>query len=112
MFPAKLDLIQQIIPGLKQPESWKIEAKRIVSDCRKFVDERNMFAHGAFTPKVDDGTTLFHYVSMKGKETDHIAWSAKDFDKRCIELERLEREVSDLYPGFRPRDIIMRPGGL
>jgi hypothetical protein len=32
---------------LNHPESWNSQAKRIVNDCTKFIDERNMFCHGA-----------------------------------------------------------------
>jgi hypothetical protein len=49
MYAAKLELIKTIIPMLKKPESWKSKAKSIVKDCKKFIDERNMFCHGAFT---------------------------------------------------------------
>ena len=38
MYAAKLDMIEAIIPMLNQPDSWKSEARRIVDDCRKFID--------------------------------------------------------------------------
>ena len=43
MYPAKLDIIEAIIPMLKQPDSWKTKAKTTVNRCRKFIEERNMF---------------------------------------------------------------------
>jgi len=112
MYPAKLDIIQAIIPMLNQPDSWKSEATRIVKDCRKFIDERNMFCHGAFSRKVD-GTIRLDYINMKGKESAvGFSWSDDLFDERCKELEKLEREVSGLYPGFRPKQYILRAGSL
>jgi hypothetical protein len=39
MYSAKLDLIETIIPMLKQPESWRSRAKLIVNNCRKFIEE-------------------------------------------------------------------------
>ena len=110
MYRAKLDLIQAIIPNLKQSESWKSEATRIVDDCRKFANERNLFCHGAFSREAD-GTIRFDYVSMRGKASD-AGFSDDWFDKRCKELEKLEQEVSDLYPGFRPKNYILRPGHI
>ena len=68
MYAAKLDLIETIIPMLKQPESWKSKAKLIVNECKKFIDERNMFCHGAFAREATAGTVRFEYISMKGKE--------------------------------------------
>jgi len=35
-------------------------------------------------------------------------WSDALFDTQCKELERLEREVSSLYPGFRPTTYVLR----
>jgi hypothetical protein len=111
MYSAKLDLIETIIPMLKQPNSWKSQAKLIVKDCRKFIDERNMFYHGAFARETS-GTIRFEYISMKGKELAARSWSNALFDARCKELERLEREVSALYPGFRPTTHVLRPGSI
>jgi hypothetical protein len=107
MYPAKLDLIERIIPTLKQSESWKSNAKQIVTDCRKFIDERNMFCHGAFARSASSGTIRFEYVSMKGKGPSIEEWSDTLFNERCKELERLERAVSRLYPGFRPTTFIV-----
>ena len=109
MYPAKLDLIETIIPMLKQPESWKSKAKLIVKDCRKFIEERNMFCHGAFARELA-GTVRFEYISMKGREAGVASWSDARFDAQCRELERLEREVSSLYPGFRPTNYVLRAG--
>jgi hypothetical protein len=111
MYSAKLELIERIIPMLNHPESWKSQAKRIVNDCKKFIDERNMFCHGAFAREAT-GTIRFEYINMKGKEPVAPAWSDADFDDRCKKLERLEREVSSLYPGFRPTNYILRPGSI
>jgi hypothetical protein len=107
MYAAKLDLIEAIIPMLREPESWKSNAKRIVKDCKKFVDDRNMFCHGAFTRAIS-GTIRFEYISMKGKEPAVPSWSDATFDARCGDLERLEREVSSLYPGFRRTTYVLR----
>ena len=110
MYAAKLDIIEATIPTFNQPEGWQLGAKRIVQDCRKFIEERNMFCHGAFS-RNEDGTIRFDYVSMKGKES---AGNFSDgfFDKRCKELEQLERDVSSLYPGFRPKAYILRAGSI
>jgi hypothetical protein len=43
MYPAKLDIIEAIIPMLKEPDSSKTKAKTTVGRCRKFIEERNMF---------------------------------------------------------------------
>jgi hypothetical protein len=107
MYAAKLDLIEAIIPLLKQPESWKSKAKQIVQDCKKFIDERNMFCHGAFTREMS-GIIRFEYMSMKGKGPAVPSWSDATFEARCGELERLERDVSSLYPGFRPTTYVLR----
>ena len=107
MYTAKLDLIETIIPMLKQPESWKSKAKRTVNDCKNFIDERNMFCHGAFA-RAAAGMVRFEYISMKGREPGVTSWSDARFDARCRELERLEREVSSLYPGFRPTKFVLR----
>ena len=96
---------------LKQPETWKSRAKLIVKDCRKFIDERNMFCHGAFA-REGSGTVRFEYISMKGKEPAVPSWPDALFDAQCKELERLEREVSSLYPGFRPTNYVLRPEGI
>jgi hypothetical protein len=109
MYAAKLDMIGAIIPMLNQPDSWKSEARRIVDDCRKFIDERNMFCHGAFSRNPGDGTIRFDYISAKGKESP-AGLSDGFFNKRCEELEKLERDVSGLYPGFRPKNYILRLG--
>ena len=111
MYSAKLDLIETIIPILKQPDSWKSRAKLIVKDCKKFIDERNMFCHGAFA-RVASGTIRFEYFSLKGTEPAVPSWSDALFDARCKELERLEREVSSLYPGYRPTNYVLRPGSI
>jgi len=92
---------------LKQPDSWKSRATRIVKDCKKFIDERNMFCHGAFS-RGAAGAIRFDYISPKGKGPSIVSWTDADFDDRCTELERLEREVSSLYPGFRPTNYIIR----
>jgi hypothetical protein len=107
MYSAKLDLIEAIIPTLKEPESWKSRANEMVKDCRKFIDERNMFCHGAFSREAS-GTIRFEYISMKGKEPAVPRWSDARFDTQCKDLERLEREVSFLYPGFRPTTYVLR----
>jgi hypothetical protein len=106
MYMAKLDLIEAIIPVLKQPDNWKSKARRIVDECRNFNNERNMFCHGAFSRDAA-GFVRFDYVSMKGKPPAVASWSKAHFDKRCNELERLESEVSSLYPGFRPAHYIL-----
>ena len=107
MYTAKLDLIETIIPMLKQSESWKSRAKLTVKDCRKFIDERNMFCHGAFAREAA-GTIQFEYISVKGRAPAVPSWSDALFDARCKELERLERDVSSLYPGFRPTTYVLR----
>jgi len=106
-YSAKLDIIDAIIPMLKHPEAWKSKAKQIVSDCRKFVDERNMFCHGAFSRDIT-GNVRFDYVSMKGKPPSVDSWSDNLFEQRWKELEKLEQEVSSLYPGFRPVNYVLR----
>jgi hypothetical protein len=111
MYSAKLDLIETIIPMVKQPQSWKSRAKLIVNDCKKFIDERNMFCHGAFAREAA-GTVRFEYISMKGREPAVPSWSDTLFDARCKELERLEREVSSLYPAFRPTTYVLRAGSI
>jgi hypothetical protein len=107
MYAAKLGIIEAIIPMLKQPDSWKSKATQIVKDCKKFIDERNMFCHGAFSRQAA-GTIRFDYISQKGRGPAIASWSDAHFDDRCKELERLEREVSSLYPGFRPTSFILR----
>jgi len=67
-----------------------------------------MFCHGAFSRNVDYGTIRFDYVSMKGKSPAVASWSDELFDERCKELERLEQEVCDLYPGLPPENYILR----
>jgi hypothetical protein len=111
MYAAKLGIIEAIIPMLKQPDIWKSKATQIVSDCKKFIDERNMFCHGAFSREAT-GTIRFDYINMKGRGPAVASWSDALFDKRCKELERLEREVSSLYPGFRPTNYILRAGSI
>ena len=108
MYAAKLDLIEAIIPKLREPERWKAKAKLIVRGCRAFIDERNMFCHGAFTRERMSETVRFEYISMKGKEPAVPSWSNATFNARCSELERLERQVSSLYPGFRPTTYVLR----
>jgi hypothetical protein len=49
---------------------------------------------------------------MKGKGPPVGSWSDLEFDKQCKDLERLEREVSNLYPGFRPTNYILRAGSI
>ena len=110
MYSAKLSMIEAIIPMLKQPDNWKSKARQIVNDCKKFIDERNMFCHGAFAREGAGGTVRFDYINMKGKGPPVASWSGALFDERCKELERLEREVSSLYPGFRPTNYILRVG--
>jgi hypothetical protein len=111
LYAAKLDLIEAIIPTLKEPESWKSKAKLIMKDCKKFIDERNMFCHGAFTREMS-GIIRFEYISMKGKGPTVSSWSDATFEDRCRELERLERDVSSLYPGFRPTTYVLRAESL
>jgi hypothetical protein len=111
MYAAKLDIIETIIPMLKQPDAWKSEANRIVKDCRKFIEERNMFCHGAFSREVG-GIVRFDYISMKGRPPRVASWPDDLFDTRCKELEKLEREVSNLYPSFRPTNFILRAGSI
>ena len=65
-----------------------------------------MFCHGAFAREAG-GTVRFEYISMKGREPRVPSWSEDLFDARCKELERLEREVSSLYPGFRSTNFFI-----
>jgi hypothetical protein len=55
-----------------------------------------------------DGTTRFDYLSMKGKPPPVAAWSDALFNEQCKELEKLEQEVSSLYPGFRPVNYVLK----
>ena len=71
-----------------------------------------MFCHGAFAREATAGTVRFEYISMKGKEPRVASWSEALFDAQCKELDRLEREVSSLYPGFRPTNYVLRPGSI
>ena len=78
MYAAKLDTIEAIIPMLKQPDSWKVKATQIVKDCKKFIDERNMFCHGAFSREAV-GTIRFDYISQQGKGPAITSWSDDRF---------------------------------
>jgi hypothetical protein len=82
MYAAKLEVIEAIIPMLKQPKSWKSKARQVVNDCRKFINDRNMFCHGAFSRDAA-GIVRFDYVSMKGKGPPVGSWSDLEFDKQC-----------------------------
>jgi hypothetical protein len=111
MYSAKLGILEAIIPTLEQPDTWKSKATLVVNDCKKFIDEKNMFSHGAFSRDAA-GIVRWDYISMQGKEPAVASWSSDRFDKQCQELERLEREVSSLNPGFRPTTYVLRAGSI
>jgi hypothetical protein len=68
-----------------------------------------MFCGGAFSREMG-GTVRFDYISMKGKAPPNASWPDDPFDERCKKLDKLQQEVSNLYPGFRPTNYILRPG--
>jgi hypothetical protein len=101
MYSAKLDIIDAIIPMLKQPDGWKSQAKKTVGDCRKFADERNMFCHGAFSRQMD-GTPRFDYLNMKGKPPAVASWSDGLFDNDVSSLSSLSMRLARCIRAFVP----------
>jgi hypothetical protein len=110
-FLPKIEIITAAIPLQEKDNAWQSKAKSIVNSCRKFNDDRNMFCHGAFS--VDEaGQVTFDYLNVKGEKPPISTWSDDNFKKKCDELARLERKVSNLCPGFRPVTYALRANDM